>query len=222
MAGMRQFSTEQCFDMLTSLAFREIGDVRRNRAMFCVQLCLGCRVNEMLKLTLHEVLDGKGHIRDSWTFIKTKNGKNRTVKVLNRLVFDFLPDWLERLAELGYTDIDDPLFPGRNGEKGISDRQVRKIYAAAIEELGLDGRYSTHSCRKTWACQTFDYLNDQLRRGANISPLDELANLGGWDSVDAARRYIADHISRAAESQQAIYSDLRELVKIWKNEFRKL
>ncbi len=209
MAGVRQYTEEQALAVLQSKAFRRIGEPKRNRAVFVVQLCLGPRINEALRLRVGDVIDKNGRIKPEVVFLKTKNGHSRTVKVLNPLLFDFLPPWLERLAELGYSTAGDPLFPGFGRAEALSDRQVRKIYQAAHDEIKLKDRFSTHSPRKTWACQVFDWLCAELRRGANIEPLDELARLGGWETVEAARRYIADHIRRAAECQQAIYPKMR-------------
>lgn len=194
--------------MLNSKALKT-GEPKRNRALFVLQLCLGPRINEALRLRIGDVIDKHGRIKTEVIFLKTKNGKSRTVKVINPLLFEFLPPWLERLADLGYTTVDAPLFPGFGRSVAFTDRQVRYIYQAAHDEIKLHDRFSTHSPRKTWACQVFDWLCAELRRGANIEPLDELARLGGWESVEAARRYIADHISRAAECQQAIYPKLR-------------
>jgi len=208
MAGMKPYTEEQALMVLYSRSF-DAGEHKRNQALFVVQLCLGPRINEELRLTIGDVVDQWGRLRDRVTFRHTKNGKNRTVKVLNELIYRFLPPWLERLAVLGYTLGSDPLFPGQGRAAAVSDRQVRYIYQAANEEIGLTDGYSTHSCRKTWACQTYDWLCAELRRGANIDPLSELAILGGWETVEAARRYIADHISRAAACQQAIFPKIR-------------
>ena len=221
MAGMLPFNDDEIVGIIKSRAFASIGDFpERNRAIFVTQLCLGPRINEELSLNIGDVIDRYGRIKTDIVIRGeiAKNGETRTVKAINTLLFHFLPPWLEVLSNAGYLNADAPLFPGRGRIKALSDRQVRNIYQAAIDELKIGERHSTHSCRKTWACNTYDFLCDEMRKGANIDPLDELARIGGWKTVEAARRYIADHVSRGAESQAAIYSGVIERL----NDFRKL
>lgn len=222
MAGMLPFSDDEVVAMINSRAFVRIGDwPERNRTIFVVQLCLGPRISELLRLNIGDVVNVHGKIRNEIILKKTKNGEPRTVKAINPLLFQFLPPWLSVLNSAGYFTADSPLIPGRGKVKALSERQVQNIYQAAIDELKLDGKHSTHSCRKTWACQTYDWLCDEMRKGANIEPLDELAKIGGWKTIEAARRYIADHISRASESQAAIYSGVLEKLNL-QNRFPKI
>ncbi len=213
MAGMLKFSDREIEEIIYSKAFDCAGMPERNRAIFVTQLCLGPRISELMRLTLGEVVNKKGQIKNEVTLTKTKNGKNRTVKVLNPLIFYYLPPWLKKLNAMGFIQDDSPLFPGRGRSANIGIKQVRNIYKDAINELDIGERHSTHSCRKTWACQTYDWLCEEMRNGANISPLRELKDIGGWESIEATAAYIADHITRANESQVAIYSGVLESLR---------
>ena len=208
---MLPFTDDEIISIIKSKSFSKIGDwPARNKALFVVQLCLGPRINEMLQLTIGDVINKNGAIKREIVLQGniTKTGKTRIIKAINPLLFHFLPPWLKILNNSGYMTATSPLFPGRGRTKHLSDRQVRYIYQAAINECNIGERHSTHSCRKTWACQTYDWLCDEMRKGANIDPLGELTKIGGWETETAARKYIADHVSKADDSQAAIYSNI--------------
>ena len=219
MAGKLKFCNEDIERILFSNAFEKYPS--RNRALFIVQLCLGPRIQEMLDLTIGDVVDSHGQIKSEITFTKTKTGDPRTLKVINKLIFHFLPDWLECLRIQGFMHESSPLFPGRSKIKSLSVRRVRYIYQEAIDEITPENedllrfreKHSTHSCRKTWACQTFDWLCEEREKGAKIEPLAELKELGGWATIDNAAKYINDHISRANESQAAIFGGLMTILE---------
>jgi hypothetical protein len=169
-------------------------------------------------LTVGDVIDRYGQVRryieiKDNHFRTVKSKRTRSIEISNRLVDVYLPPYLDHIAAQGYAHKNAPLFPGRGREKPLSVRQIRNIYQTAIDECRIGDRHSTHSCRKTWACNTYDYLCDQQRAGVNVEPLVRLKELGGWNTLEACQRYISDHIAGKTNSQAEIYFELRSKLK---------
>ena len=156
------------------------------------------------------MVDEYGAIRSDLRIWQMKQKRFRSVPVANRLFFEFVPDYLLELERLGYVQREDWLFPGRSA-RHISVRTVNRIYAAAHRELKMSG-YSSHSTRKTWAVQVYTRVTEANRAGKiACDPFEKLCQLGGWESYDAARRYIADAVDNRREIQEGLYPGLREL-----------
>ncbi len=208
MPGAKPYSEDQLIAMLSTRAMRYYaGSACRNRALFAIALSCGCRVSELVAIRRNDLLDEYGRIRSDLRIWQSKQKRYRVVPVANPLVFRFLPEHLEQQDRLGYFRKDDWLFPGRNGNH-LSVRTVNRIYGAAHRELRLTG-YSSHSTRKTWAVQIYTKIVEENRRGRIASdPFEKLCQLGGWESYDAARRYIADAVDNRRAVQEAIYPRL--------------
>lgn len=211
MAGAKPYTEGQIASLFRSRAMRDYAaSARRNRALFAVGLSTGCRVSELVRIRRGDVVDEYGAIRSDLRIWQIKQKRFRSVPVANRLFFEFVPAYLQELERLGYVQREDWLFPGRN-EGHISVRTVNRIYAAAHRELKMSG-YSSHSTRKTWAVQVYTRVTEANRAGRiACDPFEKLCQLGGWESYDAARRYIADAVDNRREIQEGLYPGLREL-----------
>ena len=208
MPGAKPYDEEQLIRILSSRAMRYYaGSALRNRALFAVGLSTGCRVSELVILRRRDVLDGYGQVRSDLRIWQPKQKKYRTVPVANPLLFRHVLPYLSELDRLGYFRADDPLFPGRSGGH-LSVRTVNRIYGSSHRELRLSG-YSSHSTRKTWAVQVYTRITEENRSGRiAVDPFEKLCELGGWESYDAARRYIADAVDNRRAIQESIYPRL--------------
>ncbi len=190
--------------VLKSRAFSSIGEPKRNRALFVMQLCLGPRIHELLFLLCGDVLYRDGSLRQSIYFRKTKTAEPREIEACNPLIGRYLRPWILRLSQLGQLHADLPLFPGRVPGRSLTRQQVYYLYTAAFRELGLR-RFGTHSPRKTWATQTYCYWLDQQRKGRNVDPLLKVKELGGWKSLESCAHYLGFGRIDGAESQVNLY-----------------
>ncbi len=209
MAGAKPYSEEQIIALLECRAMIfYAGEAARNRALFAVGLSTGCRVSELVSIRIGDVVDRFGQIRTDLRIWQEKTDSYRVIPVANPLFFRFVPPWLKQLARRGYILEDHPLFPGQGGT-AICTRTVNRIYAAMHHELRMVG-YSSHSTRKTWACQVYTEITAMNRTSRlAVDPFEKLCDLGGWQSYDAARRYISDAVDCRREIQQAIYPAVR-------------
>lgn len=221
MPACQPFTESEMIDLLSSRAFAS-GSRLRNSALFILECATGGRICEVLGLRLRDVLDASGHLRRTVTFTHTKNGCARTVDIINPLCERFLSPWLHVLHSLGYVRRTDPLFPSPvNTGHALTPRRIHQIYTAGAMQLGLQGTYGTHSCRKTWARDTYRHYHRRQLSGELIDPLVKLQEAGGWKTIDAARRYIAFMLGDVSASQRSLYPALQErftLPKITKPE----
>jgi len=200
-------SDEQIVSMLKSKAFGT-GCRLRNQAMFLAQLAFGVRIAELLRLLRGEVLDRNGELRERVTFTKTKNGRSRTVDFVHRLGREYMLRWLQYSERFGYMLDINHVFPGRVMGKSLSSRQFNNVLYAAAAEIGFTGWCSSHSCRKTWAIGTYQHYLKRYRMGENIDPLLQLKEAGGWETMDAASKYIRSMLVDWRESQASLYPGL--------------
>lgn len=208
MAGAKPYSEEQIIAMFSSRALLYYNAApRRNRALFAVALTCGVRVSELVTIRIGDALDQYGHFREDLRVWQIKQRNYRCVPIANPIYFRFLTPWIEELREAGFCLADDYLFPGNCGGH-LAERTVNRIYRQAHQELQLSG-YSSHSTRKSWAVQIYSRITAANRENRiAVDPFEKLCELGGWQSYDAARRYIADSVDCRREIQQEIYGDV--------------
>jgi integrase len=207
MAAVRPLTTEEVKKMLQTRAFHTMGNYSRNCAILVMQTTMGPRIHELLRLTVGDVVDRNGTLRESVYFRKTKNSAPRRVYMPSALP-PYLIAWLRELEKKGMLISEIPLFVGAYSVKAISRQQVYKIYAAARRELAIEG-IGTHSPRKTWAAACYNILSDERANGARVEPLIELQRLGGWKKVDSVIHYLnsVSHWGRFVQSR--IFGELK-------------
>lgn len=206
MACVSPISSADLKRILASRAFARVGEPKRNRAIFAMQLCLGPRIHELLALRCGDVLYSTGALRPTIYFRKTKTAVPRRIEANNPLLIRYLQPWIFRLDQLGILHAGTWLFPGRSWDKPLTRQQVYAIYKAAYRELGLV-RLGTHSPRKTWAVATYDYWLRQQRAGRPVDPLVMTQRIGGWKSLESCSRYLGFTRRDGAESQFHLYQE---------------
>ena len=208
MAGAKPYTEQQIIDMLRTQAMRYYArSFLRNAALFALGLSTGCRVSELVIVRLGDLVDEYGGFKTDLRLWQVKTKTYRTVPVEGKLIYRFLPRYISMLNVRGYVTEQEWLFPGHSGGH-LSVRTVNRIYAAAHKELKLAG-YSPHSTRKTWAVQVYTQIVKANRTGViAVDPFEKLCDLGGWQSYDAARRYICDAVDCRRDIQAAIYPAL--------------
>lgn len=202
MAATTPLERQEVVKMLHSRAFASIGEAKRNRAIFAMQLTLGPRIHEILALNVSDVVFSHGELKPSVYFHKTKTGVPREIDANNPIYSLYLYAWVYRLDELGMLCGHNPLFPGTRGR--LSRQQVYHVYRSAANEIGVHN-CGTHSARKTWAVNTYDYWAKERAKGRHIDPLVMVQRLGGWTSLEACARYLGFETRMGRESQFHLY-----------------
>jgi len=204
MPGCDPFTENQMISILESKAFG-IGSRSRNQCLFVLECCTGGRISELLKLKRGDVLDEFGRLRKKIVFTKTKNKHSREVELINPLIGPYIYKWLEGLWNKGYSMRSGYFFPSPRSGQAISRQQIYKIYKKAAIELKLEGRFGTHSCRKTWARDTYKYYHSRQIAGELIDPLLKLMQAGGWIRLDSVKHYLNFMLGDTTESQVSLF-----------------
>jgi|GEM_PF-2859208 len=205
------FTEDQIAAMLKTNAFG-IGDRLRNQTMFLSQLSFGVRISELLRLRRGDVIDGTGELRQRVTFTRTKNGSPHTVDFVNELGRDYMLRWLRHIQDHGFVLATDPVFPGHIAGKSLTRQQFNHILHRAAVEIKFPGWSGSHSCRKTWAVNTYKFYTRKNRMGEDIDPLQQLKEAGGWKTLEAAGKYIRSMLVDWRESQAALYPNLQAML----------
>ena len=152
------------------------GSNLRDYALFAFGINAALRVGDLLALKVGDVLDGRGEIRGEIRVRMQKTGAEVRVDI-PQTARDALSEYLQTRD---LTDYDAPLFPGRDGARPLHRSTVHRIIQRAAEAVGLEGRYSSHSLRKTWGYHAH-------KRGFDIHVISQ--KLGHADA-GVTRRYI--------------------------------
>ena len=206
MAACDALSKHEILSMMDSKAFGK-GNRIRNQCLFALECCTGARVSEVLGLARKDIIDESGRIRERITFTKTKNKCPRTVPITNLFLLPYIDKWLVRQQDLGYQLADSPLFPGRGRSIALSRQWVYRLYKSAARELGLHQRIGTHSCRKSWAKETWQYYEGLRIAGHRIDPTLKLKEAGGWKDYNSVVRYMNFMAGDTLDSQMSIFAD---------------
>ena len=186
MAEVRALTGKEFRAVLLSRSFRR-GEPARNRLLLALQAMTGPRIHEALALTVDDVFDDAGRIRQKVRYRKTKQGRPREID-LPAALHPFLAAWRIRLQEQGRFARGQWLFCREDGQAFTVD-QAWYRYRQAYRELGMTG-CGTHSPRKLWASAIHAYWTGRMRAGENVDPLAKTARMGGWADINSCARYI--------------------------------
>lgn len=116
---------------------------KRNVLLWAIGITTGFRVSDLLSLRLSDLLTPEGEIAGSITVRERKTGQGRTVQIAP----------IARKAIEAYrediTEGDAKLFD-------ITREQVRRLIKKWCDECGLQGRFGTHTMRKTFATIAYE------------------------------------------------------------------
>lgn len=189
MAGRDPLSAHQ-----VSLAMSAFGDRPKDgtmyQAIFALGVWTGARISEILSLNRSDILTAAGEIVPRVTYLHTKNGEARTVK-LNHCVAPYLRKHLIEQEARGYRRGCNPVFQSCHGRR-LSRRWAGEIIGMVLREaLGDAARWGTHSMRKTYGKHIYLYYLEQQRSGANVDPLIKTKEAMGHKNLEATSRYLA-------------------------------
>jgi integrase len=120
---------------------------KRDYALFVVGINIGLRCSDLVKLKIGDVLYNvdSQEFRDSVTVTEQKTGKTREI-VLNKNCTDALEIYFKERNPLSSND-----WVFLSQKKGmLSVKTVNRIIRETCKELGIKGRYGSHTLRKTF------------------------------------------------------------------------
>lgn len=138
----------------------------RDQAIMLVSHYLGLRAKELAMLTIGDVLDRHGRVREVIKLKKTKGDKVREVFLVHDRTRQTLESYLATRRDL--SDRDAPVFKSQKGgafSPGSMQRQCARIYRGA----GI--KASSHSGRRSFATRL-------IERNADIYAVKELLGHG--------------------------------------------
>jgi len=140
----------------------------RNLLLINFQINSSLRAGDLLRLEVGDVFDGE-RFYDEFFLRQEKTGQTAAVKILPCMLKDLLLA-KEAYGEVFYdyfADLERPLFPSRQREKGKVRPLSYSAYFALIKRLVIDlglnpKQYATHSLRSTIPQLHYEATNDIL------------------------------------------------------------
>ena len=137
----------------------------RDYCMFTLGINSGLRISDLLGLTIADVLDDNGKVRDRITLREMKTGKGKDFPISDS-ARKAINEYMRTRTTANKTE---PLFASRKGDKAISRQQAWLIINQAAHTVGIKEQIGTHTLRKTfgyWAYQS----------GVDLSLIQKLLN----------------------------------------------
>lgn len=143
---------------------------KRDYALFVVGINIGLRASDLVKLKINDVYDiDKGKCKNSVEVVEIKTGKDKEF-LLNKSAKDAIQLYLN---ERGSLAPDDWLFSSQ--KKGMLHvKSVNRFVRDTCKELGIKGRYGSHTLRKTFGYHA--YMNNIQTDPGFINTLQRIFN----------------------------------------------
>jgi integrase len=123
----------------------------RDLLLFVMGINTALRISDLLRITIGDLVNNVGNIRSQFWVKEQKRGKRREV-VINASIREALVPYLDQFPEI----TDNPHhfvffnFKSPPFTVPIKRGQAWKIITTICHDAGLQGRFGTHSLRKTW------------------------------------------------------------------------
>ena len=172
-------------------------DKPRDRAMFHVGIDSMLRSSDLRHLTVEDVVDSRGLVREECSLTQQKTGKT-VVFTLSEMTREAVNLWINTSSK---TDRD-YLFSSRTKayagktlkEQPISQVQYQRLVKGWMEQLGVAvDDYSTHSLRKAKASAIYDATKN----------VEAVRQLLGHSSVAATSAYLGIEQAKALDLAKA-------------------
>ncbi|MDD3654917.1 MAG: site-specific integrase [Desulfotomaculaceae bacterium] len=140
----------------------KVGSVR-NYALFTLGINSGLRISDLLKLTVADVLDDRGKVKDRISLREKKTGKSKDFplgKTAKKALAEHLLTWAHKPE--GY------LFRSKKGG-ALTRQQAYNIINAAARAVGIREKIGTHTLRKTFGYHAY-------QNGTDITVIQKLLN----------------------------------------------
>ncbi len=146
----------------------------RNYTMIIMDAYMALRIGDLLRLKWEDVYDEEQQeFRTHVTLTEKKTGKTNTIALNQQVTGALRQCYQHRKGEYIFTN-------NRKEAKAISRVQAWRIIHAAVVALGITGKVSCHSLRKTWGYHAW---ND------GISPVVIMA-VYNHSRYEVTRRYL--------------------------------
>jgi len=160
----------------------------RNTAMLYLSFGLGLRVKELAALSIVDIIDVNGHLREEINLLRrmTKGGKQRHVYLTNHQVRAALQAYLNirRQDRRHAVAPGSPLFLSNKGSR-FSPNSLQQVFKRLYRQAGIDGA-SSHSGRRTFATRL-------IEKGIDIKAVSRLM---GHSTVAMTAEYVEDNPAR--------------------------
>lgn len=127
---------------------------KRNEMLFVLGINSALRISDLLSLTVSDILDENGKVKEAVNLSEQKTGKNKLFP-LNDAAKKVIAEYVEEARP----DRGAALFPSRKGGKAISRIQAWEILKNAAEEVGIPN-VGTHTLRKTFGYHVYMRTNN--------------------------------------------------------------
>ncbi len=153
-------------------------DNPRNYLLFSLGINFALRVQDLLRLRVRDVRNEDKTIKDFLFIQESKRGRQKRIKI-NPGAREALEYYFSKVK----AEQDDYLFPSsRDARRPISRVQAYRLINQWTEAVGLtEGRYGTHTLRKTWGYQA---------RKHHGVPIELIMEKLGHESPAVTKRYI--------------------------------
>jgi integrase len=124
--------------------------------LFILGINSGLRISDLLKLTIADVVDEKGNVKDRIALREKKTGKAKDFPLggtSKKALAEFL-------KSRGDVDPGQALFPSRKGGGPITRTQAYRVINKAAREVGITDKIGTHTLRKTFGFHAYRDCKD--------------------------------------------------------------
>ena len=167
---------------------------RRDQALLELAYSAGLRVGELVGLDLGDLDLARGV-----ALVRQGKGAKDRLAPLGQPAAEAVTAYLEVRELLAGPESGRALFLGRRGRR-LGDREVRRVLAARLALAGLDGAFSPHSLRHSFATH-------MLSAGADLKAIGEML---GHSSLAATQRYTHLDLERLRRVYRAAHPRARE------------
>lgn len=187
MPGCRPLSREEVAQAAVAFAGRY---AVRNRCLFVLGVLAGFRIREMLSLRVSDVT-ARGKVRLT-VKVARRHMKGKEESRVVYLAPEARRAILDQARALGYPDADVFLFRAQGDEnKAISYTQARRVLQDAFACCGIAEDVATHSMRKTFANETYEFMLSQVAEGRGIDPFMETSQALGHKDPKSTTHYLS-------------------------------
>lgn len=160
----------------------------RNTALLYLSVGLGLRVKEIAALSISDVIDSRGEMREEINLLRrmTKGGRQRCVYLTSQKVRAALQAYLDYRCRDPRRVVTPalPLFESNKGNR-FTPNSLQQVFKRLYVQAGIDGA-SSHSGRRTFATRL-------IEKGIDIKAVSRLM---GHSSVAMTAEYVEDNPTR--------------------------
>ena len=191
MKGSRPLTKSECARLRQ--LFRGRWKVR-NLAMFVVGSNTGFRITELLSLTIGDVLEATGEIKERVVVARRNMKRKRASRsvLLNSTAKNALSPWLRELARREYVQKTDFLFQSQAAQnRAISRESAWRILDTAYKIGGIKGKLGTHAMRKTFANTVYKHFLDRAANGEPVDPFRATSKALDHENINSTDKYLS-------------------------------